>query len=51
MQRKGNPHALLIRMEIAAAIVENNMGFSWKTKLLCGLEIPFLGIYPKKQKH
>ena len=32
MWRKGNPSALLVRMQTGAATVENNMEFLQKTK-------------------
>ena len=32
MWRKGNPRALLVRMQTGAATVENSMGFPQKTK-------------------
>ena len=49
MQRKGNPLALLVRMQTGAAALENSMEVSQKLKI----ELPYdpaiglLGIYPK----
>ena len=44
--RKGNPHTLLVGMQIGAAIVENSMKVSQKVKieLLCDPAISLLGI-------
>ena len=52
MWRKGNPFALLVGMQIGAAIVESNMEIPHKTKrdLPFDLPIPFLEIYPKEPK-
>ena len=52
MWRKGNPHTLLVRMEIGAATVENSMENHQKIKLelLYDPAIPHLGIYPKEIK-
>ena len=49
MWRKGNPSALLVRLQTGEATVENSMEFPQKTKM----ELPFdptillLGLYPK----
>ena len=52
MQRKGNPHALLVEMQTCAATVENRWHFlkKWKIKLPFDPEIPLLGVYLKKHK-
>ena len=50
--KKKNPHTLLVRMYIGAAIVENSMEVSQKTKnrkLPHDPAIPLLGIYLKKE--
>ena len=49
MQRKGNPSALLVGMQIGAATVENNMEFPQKAKNGTAFDpaIPLLGLYPK----
>ena len=53
MWRKANPHALLVRMQIGAATVENSMEFPSKFKNGAAYDpvIPFLDIYLKKPKH
>ena len=50
MWRKGNPHTLLVGVQIGTATVENSMELPQKLKmgLLCDPAIPFLGIYLKK---
>ena len=48
MWRKGKPHALLVGMQIGAAMVENSMKFPQKLKMELSykLAIPLLSIYP-----
>ena len=52
MLRKGNPHILLVGIDISPALVENDMEVPQKLKI----ELPYdpaislLGIYPKKTK-
>ena len=48
MCRQGNPHVLLVEMQISAATVESNYLKKLKMELHFGPAIPFLGIYPKK---
>ena len=50
--RKGDPHALLVGMQTAAAIVKNNMEVPQKIKmvLLSYPAIPLLELHPKKPK-
>ena len=52
MRRKGNPSALLVGMQTAAAVVENSMEFLQKTKngLPFALAIPLLALYPKNRE-
>ena len=52
MQRKGNPGALLVGMQIGAATVESSMEIPQKIKNRTAFDpvIPFLGIYPKEPK-
>ena len=49
MWRKGNPTALLVRMQTGAATVENSMELPQKIKNGAAFDpmIPLLGIYPK----
>ena len=48
MCRQGNPHVLLVEMQISAATVESNYLKKLKMELHFGPAIPFLGIYPEK---
>ena len=52
MRRKGNPHALLVGMQVGTTTMEYNMEVSQKLKieLPYDLAIPLLGIYPKEMK-
>ena len=49
---KGEPFALLVGMQIAAATVESSMEIPQKIKNRTAFDpvIPFLGIYPKEPK-
>ena len=47
MQRKGNPHALLVRIQTDAATLENGMEVSQKVKPPYDPEIATLDIYSK----
>lgn len=48
MWRKGNPFTLLVRTQIGAANMKNNVfPQKLKSELLYNLEIPLLGIFPK----
>ena len=49
---KGNPSALLVGMQTAAATMENSMEFPQKLKMELPFDpmIPLLGIYPKDPK-
>ena len=46
---KGNPNAMLVRLQTGAATVENSMEFPQKTKngTAFDLEILLLGLHPK----
>ena len=52
MWRKGNPWALLVRMQTGAATVESSMEIPQKLKMDLPFDpaIPLLGIYPKEPK-
>ena len=51
-QRKGNPGALLVGMQIGAATVESSMEIPQKIKNGTAFDpaIPQLGIYPEKSE-
>mgnify|MGYP007073700058 CR=1 FL=1 len=50
MRRKGNPHTLLVGLQIGTAAMENSMEVSQKLKMDISfdLAIVLLGIYPEK---
>ena len=50
MQRKGNPCAPLVGMQISAATVGSSVELPQKMELPFDPMIPLLGIYPKKSK-
>ena len=52
MWRKGNPSALLVRMQAFAVTVENSIESPQKIKMKLpfDLAIPLLGLYPKELK-
>ena len=53
MQRKGNPHTLLVGLQIGIAAMENSMEVSQnklKMDMLFDPAVALLGIYPNKAK-